>query len=102
MYKLIFAPKFSKDLDNTFEYISNILKANNASKDLMKEIDDSIMNLKNMPYVYPECNEPLKSLGYRKIIVKNYIMIYEVNEKKNNVNLLRLFYAKSDYVRFFY
>ena len=62
----------------------------------------SIMNLKNMPYMYPECNEPLKSLGYRKIIVKNYIMIYEVNEKKNNVNLLRLFYAKSDYVRFFY
>ena len=102
MYKLIFAPEFSKDLDNTFEYISNILKANNASKDLMKEIDDSIMNLKNMPYVYPECNEPLKSLGYRKIIVKNYIMIYEVNEKKNNVNLLRLFYAKGDYVRFFY
>ena len=102
MYKLIFAPEFSKDLDNTFEYISNILKANNASKDLMKEIDDSIMNLKNMPYMYPECNEPLKSLGYRIIIVKNYIMIYEVNEKKNNVNLLRLFYAKSDYVRFFY
>lgn len=102
MYKLIFAPEFSKDLDNTFEYISNILKANNASKDLMKEIDDSIMNLKNMPYMYPECNEPLKSLGYRKIIFKNYIMIYEVNEKKNNVNLLRLFYAKSDYVRFFY
>lgn len=102
MYKLIFAPEFSRDLDNTFEYISNVLKADKASKELMKEIDDSIMNLKSMPYMYPECNEPLKALGYRKITVKNYIIIYEVNEKKNNVNLLRLFFGKSDYVRFFY
>ena len=101
MYKLIFAPEFVKDLDSAFEYISHVLCADKAAKGLMKEIDESIMNLKNMPYMYPECSEPLKSLGYRKIIAKNYILIYAVDETKKNINLLRCFYGKSDYMRFF-
>lgn len=100
MYKLVFAPEFARDLDSTFEYISHVLCADKAAKELMKEIDDSIMNLKNMPYMYPECNEPLKSLGYRKIVVKNYILIYEVDDEKKNINLLRIFYGRSDYMRF--
>ena len=97
----VFAPEFARDLDSTFEYISHVLCADKAAKELMKEIDDSIMNLKNMPYMYPECNEPLKSLGYRKIVVKNYILIYEVDDEKKNINLLRIFYGRSDYMRFF-
>lgn len=101
MYKLVFAPEFVRDLDSTFEYISQALAANKAAKELMKEIDDSIMNLKNMPYMYPECSEPLKSLGYRKIVVKNYILIYEVDNEKKNINLLRVFFGRSDYMRFF-
>jgi len=101
MYKLIFAPEFVKDLDNTYEYISHVLSAEKAAKELMKEIDDSIISLKNTPYMYPKCSEPLKSLGYRKIIVKNYILIYEVDDAKKNVNLLRIFYGRSDYMRFF-
>ena len=53
MYKLIFAPEFVKDLENTFDYISAILKVPNAAKKLMKKIDDSILKLKEMPYMYP-------------------------------------------------
>ena len=45
MYKLIFAPEFVKDLDNTYEYISHVLSAEKAAKELMKEIDDSIISL---------------------------------------------------------
>ena len=39
MYKLIFAPEFVKDLENTFDYISAILKVPNAAKKLMKKIE---------------------------------------------------------------
>lgn len=101
MYKLIFSPEFVKDLDNTFEYISNSLKIPASAHNLMKEIDDAIIKLKDMPYIYPECDEPLKFLGYRKVIVSNYIIIYVVDESKGNVNLLRCFYGKRNYLRFF-
>ena len=100
-YKLIFAPEFVKDLDEKFSYISQTLQAENAAKSLMKKIDDSIMNLKTYPEMYPTCNEPLDALGYRKIIVKNYVIIYSVDHSAKSVNLLRCFYGKQDYMKYF-
>lgn len=100
-YKLIFSPEFTKDLDNTFAYISQMLVAPKAAKKLMKEIDESIMNLKAFPEMYQLCREPLDELGYRKIIVKNYVLIYSVDKIAGAVNLLRCFYGKSDYMKFF-
>lgn len=100
-YMLIFSPEFTKDLDNTFAYISQTLIAPNAAKRLMKEIDGSIMNLKEFPEMYPLCREPLDELGYRKIIIKNYVLIYSVDKTAGAVNLFRCFYGKSDYMKFF-
>lgn len=101
MYKLIFAQGFVKDIDEAFEYISYNLDSSDAAKDLMKEIDDRIMRLKDMPYMYPECGQPLKTLGYRKLAVKNYVIIYEIGEQEKCVYLLRMFYGHRDYIRFF-
>lgn len=100
-YKLIFAPEFVKDLDETFSYISQMLTAQDAAVRLMKKIDDSIMKLKTFPEMYPLCDEPLDALGYRKIIVNNYVMIYFVDYEKKNVNMLRCFYGKRDYLKYF-
>ena len=100
-YNLIFSPEFIKDLNDTFEYISLTLSNEQAAKELMKEIDDSIMNLKTLPEMYPLAQEPLDILGYRKIIIKNYIIIYSINKKSGNVNLLRCFYGKQNYLNFF-
>lgn len=100
-YKLIFSPAFTRDLDNTFAYISQTLIAPQAAKKLMKEIDASIMNLKEFPEMHPLCQEPLDELGYRKIIIKNYVLIYFVDKSEKTVNLLRCFYGKSDYMKFF-
>ncbi len=100
-YKLIFAPEFIRDLNDTFEYISIVLKNESAAKSLMKKIDNAIVLLKDTPLIYPLCAEPLDIMGYRKIIIKNYIVIYWVDEQKQTVNLLRCFYGKQDYLRFF-
>ena len=100
-YKLIFSPEFIKDLNDTFDYISLTLSNEQAAKKLMKEIDNAIMNLKTMPEMYPLSQEPLDILGYRKIIIKNYVIIYSVDKKRGNVDLLRCFYGKQDYLSFF-
>lgn len=100
-YKLIFAPEFTRDLDNTFSYIIQTLIAPKAAKMLMKEIDRSIMNLVDFPEMYPLCDEPLDALKYRKIIIKNYVIIYSANHEEKSINLLRCFYGKSNYMNFF-
>lgn len=100
-YKLIFTPAFVSDLNTVFDYISTALSNEQAAKKLMKKIDDSIMHLKTSPEMYPLAPEPLDVLGYRKIILKNYIIIYATDKKASKVNLLRCFYGKQNYFRFF-
>ena len=100
-YDLIFSPEFTKDLNDTFNYITLTLSNEQAAKKLMKEIDNAIINLKTMPEMYPLSPEPLDILGYRKIIIKNYIIIYSVDKKRGEVDLLRCFYGKQNYLSFF-
>lgn len=101
MYKLIFSPQFTRDINDAFEYISNTLSSPNAAKKLMSEIDRSISNTASEPYLYPLCSEPLNMLGLRKIAVKNYIAVYTVDETKKEAQFLRLFYGRRNYTDFF-
>lgn len=100
-YKLNFALDFTSDLDETFRYISMDLGSPKASKSLMKKIDSAIINLKSQPFMYPLCSPPLDVLGYRKIVIDNYIIVYSIIESTKSVNLLRCFYGKSSYLSFF-
>lgn len=100
-YKLIFAPQFSRDLDDAFQYISNTLSSPKAAQNLMAKIDKSISNTANEPYLYPLCPDPLNILGLRKISVKNYIIIYTIDEAKKEAQFLRLFYGRRNYLDFF-
>lgn len=100
-YNIIFAPQFRRDIDETFEYISNALTSPQAAKKLMSEIDRSIVRTGDEPYLYPLCPEPLNVLGLRKIVIKNYIAVYFIDEKEKTVNFLRLFYGRQNYLSFF-
>lgn len=100
-YKLIFAPSFENDIDRAFEYISEKLKAPQAAKRFMAEIDRKISFAEDNPYMYPLCFGQLSSLEYRKIVIKNYIAIYFIDENEKTVNFLNLFYGGQNYVDFF-
>ena len=101
MYNLVFAPAFAADLDEMFAYITSNLSAPKAAMDLLGEIDRSILLLKETPLMYPLCPEPLDIMNYRIMTVKNYIIIYNVDEAVKCVDLLRCFFGKSNYLRFF-
>ena len=101
MYKLIFAPAFAADLQETFAYIETTLAVPQASRTLMQEIDRAISLLKEQPFLYPFCPEPLNALQYRKIVVRQYILIYYVDEAAQTVNLLRCFHGNQNYLHYF-
>lgn len=100
-YKLVFAPAFAEDLHETFSYIRITLDNPEATKRLMQEIDSAIMRLKDFPEMCPLCGEPLSVLGYRKLIVRSYILIYAVDYGNRTVSMLRCFYGRQNYLRFF-
>ena len=56
------------------------------------------MRLKEFPF---SCNyvadEYLKSKGYRKLIIDNYIVFYLVEEENKQVIIMRVLYGKQKY-----
>ena len=100
-YKLIFAPSFENDIERAFEYISEKLEAPKAAKKLMADINRKISFAEDDPYMYPLCFGQFPFLKYRKIVVKNYIVVYFINEDEKTVNFLNLFYGGQNYVDFF-
>lgn len=55
-------------------------------------------DLEKMPLMYEFCRDPrLRALGYRKAVIKSYIMVYKVDEAAKTVYILRFFYGRQNY-----
>jgi len=98
-YKIYFTKECKKEMDNIYQYISRKLYSPSSAKTLMKKIQDSIYNLREMPNMYSVIKQydELK-LQFRKIVIKNYIIIYTVNEENKIVNIVHMYYGKSNYI----
>ena len=96
MYKLDFTKSFHKDVKASVNYIKNVLQNPIAAKRLKDEIKKSYQKVKEAPFIYPVVpDEHLASLGFRFILVKNYMIFYIVEDKK--VNIVRFLYGYRDW-----
>lgn len=90
-YGLKFTPIAEDDLDRIYRYISEHLVAPKAANDLMDNIESSIIRLKEFPYLGSLVKDYiLRSRGYRKFIVKNYIAFYLVDETEKLILIIRV------------
>lgn len=90
MYKLIVTELAHRDLDNIASYIAVQLANSPAASDFFDKVDRC--------YGYLERN-PMEKEGYRKAVIKNYILVYKVDEIGKTVIVLRFFYGARDYTK---
>ena len=100
MYQLDFLPIAMQDMVEIATYISHELCNPEAAEKLANDMVMAAENLTDFPYVgsvyYPP--KPMKK-EYRKLIVKNYIMFYHVDENAKKVLIARVVYARRDYAK---
>ena len=86
------------DLEKIYDYISLELKNDIAAKKLIRKIRDSIIRLREFPYMSELLkDEILRKKGYRKIVIDNYIVIYKVNKDERLVIIVRIIYNRRQY-----
>ena len=57
-----------------------------------------ILSLDSMPYRCPERRiGAYAHKGYRQLLIKNYVIIYRVNEEKKEVVVVTIRYARSHF-----
>lgn len=81
-------------------YISYDLMAPEAADNLLDDLKASILKLSVLPKKYPLIEEePWRSEGVRKIVVKNFLVYYWINEEYNKVQVTVVIYSKRDQIK---
>ncbi|MCQ2795917.1 MAG: type II toxin-antitoxin system RelE/ParE family toxin [Bacilli bacterium] len=80
-----------KDIKNTVYYIKNILDNPKAAIDMIDLITDACNSLSNMPERYPLMTGMFsRQLNARMMPIKNYIIIYRVDNKSMMITISRI------------
>lgn len=88
-----------KDLFEIGMYISKELLEPEIAKKTVSKIADAIFTLEEMPLRNTVVSdERLASKDIRKIIVENYMIFYIVNYKSKKVTIVRILYAKRNWI----
>jgi len=98
MYSVDVSDSAEQDLDLIIAYIAQQLAAPKAASDLLDAVYECYDYLESNPYLYEQCRDPkLYSEGYRRAVIKNYILVYKVYEDSKTVVVHRFFYGGQDY-----
>lgn len=86
------------DLRDIVRYISAQLSAPITALKMMDIIEEAIGGLAVIPQKYPSIvDERLAMLGYHKLLVKNYIVFFTIDEKLKVVDIERILYARRNW-----
>lgn len=98
MYELNISELANSDLDEIVSYIAEKLLNPKAASDFLNEVEKCYSYLETNPYIYAICSEPeLIMKGYRKAQIKNYLVVFSVDDDTKTVNILRFFYGARNY-----
>ena len=99
MFELKFSEKINSDIVSTLKYISEVLEAPKAAENHYEELIKTYDKLKENPHRRPLVqNKYLASKGIRSISIKNYVLIYKIDEDDNTVLLFRFLYCRRDWI----
>ena len=87
-----------QDLDEIYGYIASSLQEPDVATELLDTLESEILSLEYLPY---RCSErrtgSFANSGYRQLMVKNYIVIYRIDEAHRQVLIVTVRYARSSF-----
>ena len=96
-YEVLLSPKALRNLDAIYAYVAHELLAENTAEALIDALEAGIFSLEQMPYRCPERTVGVyANRGYRQLLVKNYTVIYRIQEKQKKVIIVTVVYSRSD------
>ncbi len=94
-YKIVETEMALQDLNSILAYIALTLANPSAAASLADEIESCYVDLEKMLLMFARCHDPrLRAQGYRKAAIKDYVMVYKVDEPTKTVLVMRFFYGR--------
>lgn len=96
-YRIILQPQFLEELETILYFFPGTKL---TRRKLYIEVRNTVLNLSIFPERYNQINEyeNFRTDNIRKLPVNKYIIIYEVDNEKEEVYILHMFSQKQDYL----
>jgi len=87
-----------RDLDGIYAYIAETLLEPGAAQKLMDALEEAIFGLEELPQRGAlRKNGAYAGKGYRQLFIKNFTVIYRVDETQKQVVIVTVRYSKSQF-----
>ena len=97
-YRVELSIKAKEDYKSIIRYIKYKLLEPNIAEKYAELIKHEINTLKYNPQKFAIIDyDIIKQYKFRKLIIKNYIVFYRINEDKRIVNVERILYGEMDW-----
>jgi len=94
--KLLF--RAYRDLDGIYAYIAEALLEPSTAQKLLDALEEAIFGLRELPQRGAiRKNGAYANKGYRQFFIKNFTVIYRVDEAKKQVVIVTVRYSKSQF-----
>lgn len=93
-YKVKMLPRASRDLDNIYHHIADNFKEIGTAEKMADSLEAAILSLDEMPYRGAvRRTGAFANRGYRQIFVKNFTVVYRIDEPRKSVIIVRICYT---------
>ena len=97
-YRIKLTPRAGRDLDGIYGYIAGTFREPGTAEQMLAALEEGILSLKSLPY---RCAERKRgkyaNRGYRQLFVKNYTVIYRIDEAAKAVIVVTVRYSASNF-----
>lgn len=97
-YQVKITPQAFRDIDMIYDYIARHLLEPGTANNLVDEIETGIFSLEEMPNRgAPRRIGNYANKGYRQLFIKNYTIVYRVDDTEKQVIIVTVKYSGSDF-----
>ena len=97
-YKVKLSPTAFRELDGIYQYIAEKLRVPETALKYVTEIENAILSLEEMPQRGVERKTGIfANKGYHQIFVKNYTVVYRIDETEKAVIIVTVRYSPSNF-----
>lgn len=97
-YEIVFSPESVQDLRDISGYITSALHSPQSAKRTIAKIRDAIRALAYMPKRHQLVSvSSLATIGIRRIVVGNYLVLYLVDDDAKSVTVSRIIHGGRDF-----
>ena len=93
LYNINYKENYKKEIKEIYNHINQKHKDKKIAENYIIKIMEKIRILEIFPFAHKLLSKT-KNFEYRKLIVKNYIIIYKINLKEKKVYILHIYNQK--------